>query len=72
MFKIGEFSKMAMTTVKTLRYYDETDLLKPAFVDDNGYRYYETEQLSTLIYVVKLRNLDVPHKRNKKNFKRNG
>lgn len=60
MFKIGEFSKMAMTTVKTLRYYDETDLLKPAFVDDNGYRYYETEQLSTLIYIVKLRNLDVP------------
>lgn len=60
MFKIGEFSKMAKTTIKTLRYYDETDLLKPSFVDDNGYRYYETEQLSTLIYVVELRNLDVP------------
>lgn len=60
MFKIGEFSKLAKTTVKTLRYYDEVDLLKPIFVDDNGYRYYETEQLNDLIEIVELRNLDIP------------
>ena len=29
MFRIGEFSKMSKTTIKTLRYYDESGLLKP-------------------------------------------
>ena len=33
MFRIGEFSKLAKTTVKTLRYYDKVGLLKTAFVD---------------------------------------
>lgn len=60
MFKIGEFSKLAKKTVKTLRYYDEVDLLKPIFVDDNGYRYYKTEQLNDLIEIVELRNLNIP------------
>ncbi|MFQ6059022.1 MAG: MerR family DNA-binding transcriptional regulator, partial [Anaerolineae bacterium] len=32
MFKIGEFSKLSQVTVKTLRYYDEIGLLKPAKV----------------------------------------
>lgn len=58
MLKIGEFSKIARTTVKTLRYYDEIDLLKPAFVDDNGYRYYNIEQINDLIIIIELRNLD--------------
>ena len=38
LFRIGEFSKMTKTTIKTLRHYDELGLLKPAFVDEeNGY-----------------------------------
>ncbi len=46
MFRIGEFSKMSKTSIKTLRYYDEIDLLKPEYVtDENGYRFYTTEQL---------------------------
>ena len=58
MLKIGEFSKIAKTTIKALRYYDEINLLKPCFVDDNGYRYYSIEQLNDLILIVELRNLD--------------
>lgn len=58
MLKIGEFSKISKTTIKTLRYYDEIDLIKPAFVDDNGYRYYDIEQLNDLIIIIELRNLD--------------
>lgn len=30
MFKISEFSKISQVSVKTLRYYDQLDLLKPA------------------------------------------
>ncbi|MBQ9955772.1 MAG: MerR family transcriptional regulator, partial [Eggerthellaceae bacterium] len=49
MLRIGEFSKMAMTTVKTLRHYDEIGLLKPRSVDRfTGYRLYEASQLTDL------------------------
>lgn len=56
MYRIGEFSKIAKTTIKTLRYYDETALLKPAYVDkENNYRYYTTAQLIPLHHIVVLR-----------------
>ena len=57
MYKIGEFSKLAKTTVKTLRYYEKQQLLMPSFVDDNGYRYYQTADLMQLAHVVSLRQV---------------
>ena len=57
MHKIGEFSILAKTTIKTLRYYEKERLLIPAFVDTNGYRYYETEQLLELAKIVSLRQV---------------
>lgn len=57
MIKIGEFSKLAKTTIRTLRYYDEIGLFKPVFIDDNGYRYYEINQLTDLLTIIKYRNL---------------
>ncbi len=59
MLKIGEFSKLAMLTVKTLRFYEKEGLLTPAKVDQwTGYRYYETEQLSLAAKIKQLRQLD--------------
>lgn len=56
MFRIGEFSKLTKTTVKTLRYYDEMGLLKPEEVDGfTGYRYYSTRQLYPLQRILALR-----------------
>ena len=56
MLRIGEFSKMAMTTVKTLRHYDEIGLLKPRSVDPiTGYRLYEASQLADLHLIQSLR-----------------
>lgn len=58
MYRIGLFSKINKVTVKTLRYYDETGLLKPAFVDEeNGYRYYISEQLPALHKIIALRQI---------------
>lgn len=58
MFKIGDFSKFSQVTVKTLRYYDEIGLLKPARVDDfTGYRYYSVEQLPRLNRILALKDL---------------
>lgn len=56
MLKIGEFSKLAMITVKTLRFYDEVGLLKPCLVDEwTGYRYYDSQQLYEIHRIVALR-----------------
>jgi effector-binding domain-containing protein len=58
MFKIGDFSKLSFTTVKTLHYYDEIGLLKPVKVDRfTGYRYYSADQLPRLNYIIALKNL---------------
>ncbi|MBS5931572.1 MAG: MerR family transcriptional regulator [Clostridiales bacterium] len=46
MYRIGEFSKMSKVSIKTLRYYDEIDLLKPEWIDnETNYRFYTTNQL---------------------------
>ena len=46
MMKISAFAKVSGISIKTLRYYDELGLLKPAHVDEqSGYRYYSEEQL---------------------------
>ncbi|MGI5935972.1 MAG: MerR family transcriptional regulator [Oscillospiraceae bacterium] len=55
MYRIGEFSKLAKTTVKTLRYYEREGILNPEFVDENGYRYYSSKQLLELARIVHLR-----------------
>lgn len=58
MIRIGDFSKISRVPVKTLRYYDEVGLLKPAEVDPfTGYRLYEYSQLSTLYRILALRDL---------------
>ncbi len=60
MFKIGEFSKLSQVPVKTLRYYDEIDLLKPAEVDQfTDYRFYSAEQLPRLNRILALKDLDL-------------
>ncbi len=58
MLKIGDFSKLANVTIKTLRYYDQFDLLKPVYTDRyNGYRYYSLEQLPRLNRILALKDL---------------
>ena len=50
---------MSGVTARTLRYYDEIGLLRPARVGANGYRYYEQEQLLRLQQILLLRELDM-------------
>lgn len=58
MYKIGEFSMLSKTTVKTLRFYEEQGLIKPCFVDKfTGYRYYETCQLDEVATIISLREV---------------
>jgi len=58
MFKIGDFSKLAQVSIKTLRYYDEIGLLRPSEIDRfTGYRYYAAGQLSRLNRILLLKGL---------------
>ncbi len=59
MLKIGEFSKIAQVSVKTLRYYDQVGLLNPAHIDRfTGYRFYTLSQLGRLNRILALKDLD--------------
>ena len=58
MIRIGDFSRISLVSIKTLRYYDEVGLLHPAKVDDfTGYRYYSFDQLSRLHRILALKDL---------------
>ncbi|MGD8189335.1 MerR family transcriptional regulator [Brevibacillus ginsengisoli] len=58
MFKISEFSKISQVSVKTLRYYDQLSLLKPAHTDKfTGYRYYSADQMFQLNRILAYKEL---------------
>ncbi len=56
MLRIGEFSKLTGIPIRTLRYYDEIDLFKPADIDlFTDYRYYKEEQVEDLNLINELK-----------------
>lgn len=58
MYKIGELSKLCKIPVKTLRYYDSEDLLKPDYIDPvTGYRYYAASKLAECNKIMALKAL---------------
>ncbi len=58
-FSIREVSEICNIPSKTLRYYDEIELVVPEFRDEvNRYRYYSKDQLVTLCIIRKLRSMD--------------
>ena len=57
--QINEFAKLTGVSVRTLHYYDEIGLLKPAFVDEqNGYRFYDENSLERMQEILFYRELD--------------
>ena len=56
--KIGDFSKLAQVSVKTIRHYGRLGLLKPAWIDRfTSYRYYTLDQLGRLNRILALEDL---------------
>lgn len=59
-YRIGEFSNLSGVSTKTLRFYDEIGLLRPASVDARtGYRHYRPQQLEELASILALKSLGV-------------
>ena len=59
-YRIGEFADLGGVSRKTLRFYDEIGLLRPASVDPRTqYRHYMPEQLKDLASILALKSLGV-------------
>ncbi|MGN4123706.1 MerR family transcriptional regulator [Lysinibacillus sphaericus] len=57
MFPIGQFSRKTGVSIRTLRYYDEMNLLKPSYISETGRRFYENEDVITLQKITGLKTL---------------
>src|SRR5215510_3575783 len=56
-YTVKQVAAMSGVSVRTLHFYDETRLLKPAYCGANGYRFYEEPQLLTLQQILFYREL---------------
>ena len=56
-YTVKQVAAMSGVSVRTLHFYDETGLLKPAYHGANGYRFYEEPQLLTLQQILFYREL---------------
>lgn len=69
-YTVTKLAKISGVSVRTLHWYDEVGLLKPAYHGDNGYRYYEEEQLLILQQILFFRELGFELKQIQKILKR--
>lgn len=56
-YSSGDFAKKAHITKKTIRYYDEHNILKPSYVNENGARFYNDEDFARLQQILFLKYL---------------
>lgn len=58
-YTIKKLAQLSGVSTRTLRYYDEIDLLKPARVNSSGYRIYGPKEVDRLQQVLFYRSLDM-------------
>lgn len=56
-YSSGEFARMAHVTLRTIRYYDKHDILKPSLVTEAGARFYTDEDFARLQQILLLKYL---------------
>jgi DNA-binding transcriptional MerR regulator len=59
-YTVKQLAKLSGVSKRTLRFYDEIGLLKPAYYGANQYRYYDEEQLLLLQQILFYRELGFP------------
>lgn len=58
-YTINILAKLAGVSTRTLRYYDEVGILKPARINSSGYRIYGQAQVDRLQQIMFYRELDI-------------
>lgn len=58
-YTIRKLGQLAGVSTRTLRYYDEVGLLKPARINSSGYRIYNQNQVDLLQQILFYRELGV-------------
>lgn len=58
-YTIKKVAELSGISTRTLRYYDEIDLLKPARINSSGYRIYGTKEIDRLQQILFYRSLDM-------------
>ena len=59
-YTVNALSKLAGVSKRTLRYYDEIELLHPKRKSSNGYRIYGEQEVEKLQQILFYRHLDMP------------
>ena len=57
-YTVQQLADLASVSIRTLHYYDEIGLLKPSYIAENGYRYYEDKELLLLQQILFFRELE--------------
>lgn len=57
MLRIGELAVKAGISKRTLYHYEQLELLKPSFIDRNGYRYYKENAIIQLQKILLLKSI---------------
>ena len=56
--RIGDFSNIVGVGVKTIRFYEEKGLIKPAYIDKyTGYRYYDEKNIEQILMILQYKNM---------------
>src|SRR3954447_4205147 len=71
-YTVKQVATLSGVSVRTLHFYDQTGLLKPAYLGPTGYRFYEEPQLLKLQQILFYRELAFPLKRIKQILARRG
>ena len=56
-FSSGEFAKLTGVNKRTLHYYNDIGLFRPAVIGENGYHYYSGTQFAQLEFILILRRI---------------
>lgn len=58
-YTVQKLSKLAGISTRTLRYYDEIGILKPARINSSGYRIYSQKEIDRLQQILFYKELGV-------------
>ena len=59
-YTVNKLSKLAGISARTLRYYDEIGILKPARINSSGYRIYGQSEVNLLQQILFYKELGMP------------